>query len=192
MNTINLTESIAHLNELKKDAQVSQKKGLPFIMASVVIWSLILIVQFMDKEQVTKNLYTFMCSCYLMPLAYGFSKLVKADIFKKTPNPINKLGFLCTMNQTLYLIIVMWAYSKNPGAMVMLYAMVFGAHLLPFGWVYDSKAYIVISIIETIGAMITALVWGNVMAVAFMIIMEIILCIFLFIENRKLSLSLSE
>ena len=40
MNTLNLTESIAHLNELKKDAQISQKKGLPFIMASVVIWQL--------------------------------------------------------------------------------------------------------------------------------------------------------
>ncbi|MBR6403417.1 MAG: hypothetical protein IKS48_08540 [Eubacterium sp.] len=187
MDTMNITESIAHLNELKKDAQLTQKKGLPFMMASVLIWSLVLIVQFMDKDQVTKNLYTFMCSCFLMPLAIAFSKLVKADIFAKSSNPINKLGFLCTMNQTLYLIIVMWAYSKNPDAMVMLYAMVFGAHLLPFGWVYDSKAYMIISIIETIGALVTALVWGNIIAVSFMIVMEVILCIFLFEENSRLN-----
>ena len=189
MDTMKLTESITHLNELKKDAQITQKKGLPFIMASVVIWSLILVVQFLDKGQVTKNLYTFMCSCYLMPLAFLFSKIVKADIFKKSANPINKLGFLCTMNQTLYLIIVMWAYNKNPEAMVMLYAMVFGAHLLPFGWVYDSKAYTVISIVETIGALVTALIWGNVVAIGFIIVMEIMLCIFLFAENKKLTIS---
>ena len=192
METLRLKECINCLDELKRDAKEIQKNGLPFMLSSVIIWAVILTIQFMKKQVVSLNLYTFMSSCLLMPLAFFFSKLIKADIFKKTANPVNRLGFLCTMNQTLYLIIVMWAYSKNPGAMVMLYAMVFGAHLLPFGWVYDSKAYIVISIIETIGAMITALVWGNVMAVAFMIIMEIILCIFLFTENRKLSLSLSE
>ena len=185
MNTYTMTESIIHLGALKKDAQVTQKKGLPFIMASVVIWSLILVVQFMDKGIETKNLYTFMCSCFLMPLAFVFSKVVKADIFKKTDNPINKLGFLCTMNQMLYLIIVMWAFSKNPEAMVMLYAMVFGAHLLPFGWVYDSKAYTVVSIIETIGALLIACLFGTAPAVVFMIVMEIVLCIFLFAENRK-------
>ena len=185
MNTFNMTESIIHLRALKKDAQVTQKKGLPFIMASVVIWSLIMIIQFMDKSTVTKNLYTFMSSSLLMPLAFAFSKVLKADIFKRTDNPINKLGFLCTMNQMLYLIIVMWAFSKSPDAMVMLYAMVFGAHLLPFGWVYDSLAYKVVSVIETIGALLIACIFGTVAAVALMIIMEIVLCIFLFAENRK-------
>ncbi len=186
MDTMNLTENISHLNELKKDAQVSQKKGLPFIMASVLIWSMILYVQYMDVGQVTKNFYTFMCSCYLMPFAFMFSKMLKVNIFERTKNPINKLGFLCTINQMLYLIIVMWAYSKSPESMLMLYAIVFGAHLLPFAWVYDSKAYYLMSFLETIGALVTALVFGNAVTCIFMIIMEIALCVFLFIENKQL------
>ena len=186
MDTMNLTENISHLNELKKDAQVSQKKGLPFIMASVLIWSMILFVQYMDLGQVTKNFYTFMCSCYLMPFAFMFSKMLKVNIFERTKNPINKLGFLCTINQMLYLIIVMWAYSKSPESMLMLYAIVFGAHLLPFAWVYDSKAYYLMSFLETIGALVTGLVFGNAIICIFMIIMEIALCVFLFIENKQL------
>lgn len=186
MDTMNLTENISHLNELKKDAQVSQKKGLPFIMASVLIWSMILFVQYMDLGQVTKNFYTFMCSCYLMPFAFMFSKMLKVNIFERTKNPINKLGFLCTINQMLYLIIVMWAYSKSPESMLMLYAIVFGAHLLPFAWVYDSMAYYLMSFLETIGALVTALVFGNAVTCIFMIIMEIALCVFLFIENKQL------
>ncbi len=186
MDTMNLTENISHLNELKKDAQVSQKKGLPFIMASVLIWSMILFVQYMDLGQVTKNFYTFMCSCYLMPFAFMFSKMLKVNIFERTKNPINKLGFLCTINQMLYLIIVMWAYSKSPESMLMLYAIVFGAHLLPFAWVYDSKAYYLMSFLETIGALVTGLVFGNAITCIFMIIMEIALCVFLFIENKQL------
>ena len=186
MDTMNLTENISHLNELKKDAQVSQKKGLPFIMASVLIWSMILFVQYMDLGQVTKNFYTFMCSCYLMPFAFMFSKMLKVNIFERTKNPINKLGFLCTINQMLYLIIVMWAYSKSPESMLMLYAIVFGAHLLPFAWVYDSRAYYLMSFLETIGALVTALVFGNAVTCIFMIIMEIALCVFLFMENKQL------
>lgn len=143
METTRQMTCIQELKELKRDAQEMQKKGLPFMMASVVIWTLILLVRLSHFEITRANLFTFMCSCFLMPLAFLFSKLLKTDIFQKSQNPINKLGFLCTMNQMLYLTIVMWAFNQVPEAMLMLYACVFGAHLLPYGWVYDHKAYAV-------------------------------------------------
>ena len=185
MNTINLTGNNQGLNELKKDAQKAQKKGLPFIMSSVLIWLMILLLQFMEKPVSTLNLYTFMCSCMLLPLSVLFSKIIKADTFKKSDNPVSKLGFLCTMNQMLYILIVMWAFSQKPEAMLMIYAMVFGAHLLPFGWVYDSKAYTVFSIADTIGALLLGIFFDNAVVAAFMIVMQAVLTILLFIEIRK-------
>ncbi len=185
MDTTGQTICIKELNELKRDAQEMQKKGLPFMMASVVIWTLILSVRLMNFGIARANLLTFMCSCFLMPLAFMFSKILRADIFKKTANPINKLGFLCTMNQMLYLIIVMWAFSREPEAMLMLYACVFGAHLLPYSWVYDSKAYAVTAVIETIGAVVISTIRGSVAAAIFMTVMQIMLCIVLFTDIRK-------
>lgn len=185
MEITNFSRSLEELNKLKQESQEMQKKGLPFMMASVVIWTLILLVQFMKKELITINLYTFMCSCLLLPLVYVFSKLIKADSFKKTENPICKLGFLCTMNQMLYLLIVMWAFNQKPEAMLMLYTMVFGAHLFPYSWVYDSRAYLVISVLDTIGALIIAQIWGNIATAIFMIITQLLLCILLFTEMRK-------
>ncbi|MBR5421506.1 MAG: hypothetical protein IK115_10190 [Lachnospiraceae bacterium] len=185
MNTISITRNDQSLNELKKDAQKAQKKGLPFIMSSVLIWFLILLMQFTGKPVSTVNLYTFMCSCMLLPLSVLFSKIIKADTFRKSDNPISKLGFICTMNQMLYILIVMWAFNRNPEAMLMLYAMVFGAHLLPFGWVYDSKAYVVFSIADTFGALLIAVFFGNVAMAAFMIVMQAVLTILLFAEIRR-------
>ena len=185
MDTINMSECISKLDVLKKDVQKVQKKGLPFIMASVIIWTMVLAVQFLDKGTHTRNLYAFMCSSMLMPLAFAFSRMIKADIFKKSQNPVSKLGFLCTMNQMLYLIIVMWAFAKSPENMVMIYAVVFGAHLLPFGWVYDSIAYKIMAVAETIGAVLIAVFFGTVPMVAFMIVMELLLCILLAVEIRK-------
>ena len=173
------------LDSLRKDCARKQKKGLPFMMASVVIWTMIFGVQFLNKDITTLNFYTFMCSCFLMPLAFRFSKLLGADIFKKTDNPINKLGFLCTLNQMLYLLIVMWAYSKNPEAMVMLYAMVFGAHLLPYGWVYDNKTYMAAAVLETLGSLLIACVWGNLVMIPFMIVVQVVLCVILYIDTKQ-------
>ncbi len=187
MNTFNLKESMEHLNKLKEENATSQKKGLPFMMASVLIWTIILIIRLLDMKTGAMNLATFCCSVLLLPLAFVFSKVLKADIFKKMENPIAKLGFLATLNQMLYIVIVMWAYSDCPQAMLMIYAMVFGAHLLPFGWLYDSKAYTVVSIVETIAAMVINLVFGAVAMAAFMIVMQIILSIVLFTDVRKVN-----
>ena len=84
METLNLTECKNALDELKRDSQENQKKGLPFMMASVVIWGMILGVRMLDRSIVTLNMYTFFCSCYLMPLAWIFSKLIKANSFRKS------------------------------------------------------------------------------------------------------------
>lgn len=186
MEANNLKESVNRLNELKKDAQITMKKGLPFTLTSIVIWSLILLVRLLNGDIRTINLYTLVCCCLLMPLAILFSKVVKADIFKKMVNPLNKLALLNTMNQFLYLLIVMWAFSRSPEAMLLVYAMVFGAHLLPFGWVYDSKAYTVISIVETVGALVINQFCGDIATAAFMIVGEIILSWLLYRECRNL------
>lgn len=185
METSRIEELKISYEELKKDAQKIQKKGLPFMMASVIIWSLIFGIQFLNIDVIHRNLLTFTSSVFLIPLAYAFSKLVKADIFIKSKNPVNKLGFLFTINQMLYLLIVMWAYSCNPNAMLMLYAMVFGAHLLPYGMIYDSKAYFVTSVVETLGALIINLIWGSTSTALFMIIMQIIISTLLFTDIRK-------
>ena len=180
METENFKESVHQLNKLKKDAQETMRKGLPFVLASVVIWILILAVQFISNDIRTVNLCTFVCCCLLMPLAILFARIVKADIFKKMVNPLNKLALLCTLNQFLYILIVMWAFSRQPDAMLMIYAMVFGAHLLPFGWLYDSKAYTVISIAETIGALVINQLVGNIPTAGFIAAGEIVLSILLY------------
>ena len=154
-------------------------------MASVIIWIMITIIRLLPLSLYGMNLLTFCCSVLLIPLAFLSSKIIGADIFKKTDNPVNKLGILCTANQMLYILIAMWAFSMNPESMLMIYAMVFGAHLMPFSWVYESKTYLVMSIVATLGALITACAFGGVVMSAFMIICQVITSVLLLVECRK-------
>ncbi len=173
------------LNELRKDAALIQKRGLPFMMASVVLWTAIMVSRIFMTDIMEMNFLTFCTSAMLMPLASLFGKLLGADIYRRTTNPINKLGFLCNINQFLYLPIAMWAYSAHPDSMLLIYAIIFAAHLLPFSWVYDSKIYFTAAFVESIGVILIGYRFGYPAAMAFLVIMQIIVCIRLFMQVKE-------
>lgn len=173
------------LEQTKKACARGQKRGLHFIMASVIIWALVLIVHLTKLPIETKNLLTFCCTCPLMPLAWMLSKPLGIT-FSDKENPLSPLGIVLSVAQIPYLLIVMWVYAAVPDKMVMTLAMVFGAHLLPFGWLYDSKIYYIMSGVVTIGALILGLKFPPHILALCMVVVEIIFCLLLHYENRDL------
>ena len=90
------------LDELRTDIAIRGKKGLPFIIASVIVWLAVLIVWLVPKQSTTtRNLLTFCCTAPLVPLAYMISKIIKAE-FSIKDNSLSKLGFLFSYNQYLF------------------------------------------------------------------------------------------
>lgn len=176
------------LDGLRIDIAIRGKKGLHFIIASVIIWCSVLVVWLLPIENIlTKNLLTFCFTTPLLPLAYMISKIIKAE-FSAIDNPLNKLGLLFSYNQFLYILIAMWVYPTVPDKMVMVLAIIFGAHLLPFGWLYKSKAYSVMSVLISCTVLIIGILF-NAMAVSIvMIIFEIIFSLWLVLENRALNI----
>jgi hypothetical protein len=172
------------LNELIKDCARRQKKGLHFILTSILIWAMICAVHLTDMPIDTKNLITFCCSAVLFPLAWMLSKVLKID-FEGKGNPLTKAGILFSINQMLYILIVMWVYAAVPEKMVMVYAMVFGAHLMPFSWLYDSRSYMVFSVVVPILSLIVGLIYPPTVLAALMIVIEAVFSACLFQECKK-------
>ena len=164
------------------------KKGIHFIIASIIIWCAVLAVWLLPIEDVQmKNLLTFCIITPLMPLAYIISRIIKAE-FSTNDNPLNKLGLLFSLNQFLYILIAMWIYPTVPDKMVMVLAVIFGAHLLPYGWLYQSKAYSVMSVVISFTMIIIGIIFNAVVVSIVMVIFEIIFCIWLVLENRSLTI----
>ena len=172
------------LEELRNDCAKRQKKGLHFILASVFIWAGILLVHLTNLPIESKNLYTFFCACPLMPLAYAISKLLHID-FEGKGNPLTKLGIIFSVNQILYILIAMWVFSAVPEKMLMVYAMIFGAHLMPYSWLYKSKSYMVQSIAVPIVTLLVGLMANPVVLAAMMVCVEIGFSLSLVIENNN-------
>ena len=121
----------------------------------------------------TKNLFTFVCATILLPLSYLVSKLINVD-FQNKGNPLTELGILFSVNQALYLLIAMWIYPTVPEKMLIILAIIFGAHLLPYSWLYKSTACLVLSILIPFLALITGLNFEPAILALTMIGIEII------------------
>ena len=116
------------INELRLNYALKQKRGLHIILAPIIIWLTIAIIHISSMPILTKNLFTFVCATILLPLSYLVSKLINVD-FQNKGNPLTELGVLFSVNQALYLLIAMWIYPTMPEKVLMILAIIFGAHL---------------------------------------------------------------
>jgi len=173
------------LDDLHKDCAIRQKKGLHFILASVVIWGLIVAAHITNLPIETKNLITFCCSAILFPLAWSISKALGVD-FEGKGNPLTKAGILFSVNQMLYILIAMWVFAAVPEKMLMVYAMIFGAHLMPFSWLYQSKSYLVFSIVIPILSLIIGIYYPPVILAIIMVATEMLFSFLLYRECKTL------
>ena len=172
------------LNELQTDCARRQKKGLHFILASIVIWGLLLGIYLTHLTIGQKNLLTFCCSAVLFPLAWGFSRMLGID-FEGKGNPLTKAGILFSVNQILYILIALWVFAEVPEKMLMVYAMIFGAHLMPFSGLYQSKSYLVLSIVIPILSLVLGLKFPPFVLAAVMVFVEALFAFLLFRECRS-------
>jgi hypothetical protein len=176
-----------NLEEFKIDISKRSKKGMSFIVASIVIWCAVLIVSLLPiGDALTRNLFTFCCTAPLMPIAFFVSKMIKAEFSIKN-NPLNNLGLLFSLNQLMYILIAMWVYQAVPEKMVMILAIIFGAHLLPFSWLYKSNAYKVMSIVISLTIFVVGIIYSASIVAACMVVFEIIFLTWLIIENKQLN-----
>lgn len=171
------------LEELRDDIILKQKKGLPFILTSVIIWSLILLVHLFNLPIFWTNILVFSCSAPLLPISWFIGKRIGVNIFDES-NPLGEFGFLFTLNQILYLLIVMWVFNAVPDKMVMVYAMVFGAHLLPYSWLYKSFAYKFFAVMIPIMSLIIGNIFSPWVLTLAMVMVEVVFSYCLYKEVK--------
>lgn len=172
------------LEELRTDIIIRQKKGLHFIIGSVLVWLAVLIVHLTNLPVLTKNLLTFFCTAPLIPIALLVAKYIKVD-FQSKGNPLSTLGLLFSLNQLLYLLIAMWVFPVVPDNFLMVMAMIFGAHLLPFSWLYRSISYLVLSIVISFTALAVGILFSSTVVAAMMLAFEILFVFLLVMENKR-------
>lgn len=169
------------IDDLRVDSAIKNKKGIAFIGASIFVWFIIFIISILNFNTV----YIWFGVATLMPIAMAFTRLSGIKL-KNDENPLNKVGFLFTLNEILYILIACYIQSIHPEKLIMILAMIFGGHLLPFGWLYKSNMYTFSSVFVTIASLIVGILFKPWAVALFMMVYEIVFTIVLYYENKQL------
>ena len=167
----------------KKDYAASQKCGAHFISASLIIWIFICAVNLINLTQYYKNVLSLFSSALLVPLALLFSKIFKIR-FSDKDNPLNSAGLYFALNQMLYLLVVILVWMIKPEQMITAYAIVVGAHFLPYSWLYDSLTYKLVAILIPVLSFLLALAHMVIFIPMLMIVFDVIMLV-VFLGMRK-------
>jgi hypothetical protein len=152
-----IDDQLISFKKLKIEIQLKAKNGVDFIFAACITWFVIFLIwKFTSNTSYEKSVFTFIFGALLIPLALGFSKLLKTN-WKVKDNPLQPLGLWLNFAQLIYFPFLIFILVLYPDYFIMAYAIITGAHLFPYSWFYDEPGYAVSAVIISVGSMLIAL-----------------------------------
>lgn len=136
------------IKTLKTDLSIRCKNGIPFIFSEIIVWIMILSIYISPFNLRLKNLIVFFSMFALFPLSVLFTWLFKSE-WSPEDNELSSILKVLNISRFISYPIVVWAFIRKPEEMVLLYALIVSAHLFPYGWLYDNKAFTILSPIMT-------------------------------------------
>lgn len=141
------------INQLRNELAIRCKNGLPFLLAATIVWSMVFVIFLLPYEIESKNILTLYSTGITFPLALLTSNVIKAD-WKANDNPLGMLGLYITLAQLIYFPILFFTFFKNPNQLIIFFAVITGAHLFPYGWFYNTKAFTIMAPVISVLIMI--------------------------------------
>ena len=145
------------LNKLRDELSLKARNGIDFTLSATLIWLLVAVIWSLSIESYYKSVLVFMVSSLLLPTALGLSKLLKTK-WKIEENPLQPLGLWLNFAQLFYFPFLIFTLVKMPDYFIMTYAIITGAHLFPYAWLYKTKWYAIFAGVIAVGALILALI----------------------------------
>ena len=141
------------LHDMRRSFAIRGKNGVGFLMAAVVIWLAITVIFTSPLGIEMKNILLLFTTGFMFPLSILFTTIIKAE-WRFKGEPLAGLGGVLNVAQIIYFPLVFWAFVESPEHLVIFFAIIIGAHFLPYGWFYHTKIYYVMSIIISVGILI--------------------------------------
>ena len=129
---------------MKNDLSIKSKNGISFLLSGTIIWGFITILFLQSFDINTKNLFALYLTGLTFPLAVILSNIMKID-WKAKNNPLGQLGLILNLAQFVYFPLIFWAIISTPDEMLLFFAIITGAHFFPYGWIYHTKVYYILS-----------------------------------------------
>lgn len=146
--------------QLKSEIQLQAKNGIDFILAAGIVWLMVTYIWTLGYTSYNRSILTFMIGAVLLPLAFALSKVLKTN-WKVKDNPLDPLGLWLNFAQLIYFPFLVFILIRYPDYFIMAYAIITGAHLFPYAWLYDEIGYAIWAVLISVGSLLITLYVGT-------------------------------
>ena len=177
-------------DKFKIELSLKARNGIDFTLSATIIWGLVAYIWTLPISSYNKSVLVFMVSSLLLPTALGLSKLLKTN-WKIEENLLQPLGLWLNFAQLFYFPFLIFTLVKMPDYFIMTYAIITGAHLFPYAWLYKTKWYAIFAGVIAVGAFILALMLPKTQMYYIALITSLLLLVLsigLYFDARKKSI----
>lgn len=135
----------APLDALQADIGAKTGRGINAMIAGVILWSLFAATGALIGDEFILALVYLFGAGLLFPFSLLVAKVLRLDPYAKG-NPLGPLAGILGAVQILFIPLMWGAAFVSPHSVPWFLAVLVGAHLLPYAWLYRSRAYLVASI----------------------------------------------
>ena len=141
------------------DLAARSHNGTAFLIASGITW---LICGLLAYRLPVKGfaLAVMFQGAVALPMAFGLQKLLGFPSGHPA-NPLTSLSIYLAMSQSVAIPAVILTYVRTPTFVPAVFAVIVGAHFLPYAWLQQSRVYIALSVCVSLGSLLIMAIFGE-------------------------------
>jgi hypothetical protein len=132
-------------------------KGVGMPIAGLLYW---LVVAYLVRALPMRSalVWSFVLTGPVFPIGYLLTRLLGGDLFAKS-RTLTPIGIQLAALQLFYWPIIVVVFREATAWTPFVLAVLFGSHFLPYGWIYESRAYpfltVSLAVVMCVGAIIS-------------------------------------
>lgn len=147
------------IDEAREDLARLTLRGIGMPLAGMLFWVAVSIfVQLLPLK--TAVIYSFFATGAVFPIGLMFTRMLGADLINKG-HELNGLGGIFNAAQAFFWPVLILVYLKAPEWTLFTMVVLFCSHFLGYGWLYMSRAYMVLAIGGPVVAIVMAFTLGT-------------------------------
>ena len=148
-----------NLEAARADVSASSAGGAPFLITFGATLAVCAVASWFVPPKTAALMVLFQGGVAL-PIAFALERAMSRKAMA-ADNPLRPLSIQMAMSQSVALPVVIAMYSINPAGVPLAMASIGGGHFLPYAWLQRTRAYVVLGVAVSGGALAIHMALGT-------------------------------
>jgi hypothetical protein len=144
----------------RRRMSIATRKGIGMPIAGLLYWITVALILRSGLPMETALVLCFVLTGPVFPVGYAITRAFGGDLFAKS-RTLTPIGLQLAALQLFFWPVIIVVFRQAPEWTPFTLAVLFGSHFLPYGWMYESRGYPVLTVSLAVVMCVGALATGG-------------------------------